>query len=736
VQRRIVALAVTALCAACSSAPDAESGGPPARSCTLTIWHRASSPRAHVEIVSSFRDWKRPGDVLSADRDDGWRSVSYELAPGEHAYGIVEDGIWVADPNVPTSSFHEGHEVARVEIPSCGVPAVAIDEAHGSADGSAKVLASFLASQGGPGLDPASFRVTDRDGSPVAADIVASDPAHGTAELAVHGLAPGKHALVVGARDGSGKEAEPARATVWIEPRPIGLEDLVVYQVVVDRFRGDAGPLAPPGLASARAGGTIAGTRRAIESGEIQALGANAIWLSPLYTNPKGMFAGKDGRLYSSYHGYWPIEPRAIEPLQGDEAEVDRLVRAAHDRGLRVIFDVVPNHVHAEHPYARAHAGDAAWFHHAEATSSSAPVSSSCVCGTPGCDWATHMEDCWFAPYLPDLEWKTDEVAKTVTSDVLWWLDRFDGDGLRIDAVPMMPRAASRRIGAAVRGRYDHAGNRTLVLGENFTGPGGYDLLKYALGPFGLDSEFHFPLMWALRRAVAEGSAPMTDVDAAVRAGEDAWRGSGAVMGLMIGNHDVARFASVSAGDGDGDGWTPAAQSPDPRVYEKQALALGLVFTLPGAPVLYYGDEVGLAGKQDPDARRVMPADADLAPEQKTLRTKVAAYGKARGCVEALRRGTYRALFADAEHLVFAREIAGSPSTADRQAAGSTAIVVVARQPVTALEATLPGIEPGTWVDVLGGTEASLRPELTKFDVAPFSVRVYVPRASACAPAR
>ncbi|MDB4994194.1 MAG: Neopullulanase, partial [Myxococcaceae bacterium] len=162
--------------------------------------------------------------------------------------------------------------------------------------------------------------------------------------------------------------------------------------------------------------------------------------------------------------------------------------------------------------------------------------------------------------------------------------------------------------------------------------------------------------------------------------------------------------------------------------YEKQALALGLVFTLPGAPVLYYGDEVGLAGRQDPDARRVMPGDAELMPEQKALRTKVAAYGKARGCIEALRRGTYRSLFTDAEHLVFAREIASAPSSP-----ASSAIVVVARQPFAPLEAPFPGIEGGTWVDVLDGSEASLSPELTKLDVAPFSVRVYVPRGSSCA---
>src|SRR5262249_20695174 len=163
-----------------------------------------------------------------------------------------------------------------------------------------------------------------------------------------------------------------------------------------------------------------------------------------------------------------------------------------------------------------------------------------------------------------------------------FWLDRFDGDGIRIDAVPMMPRAATRRIVQSVRGRYDHPGHASLLVGENYTGPGGYSQLRYELGPFGLDSEFHFPLMWSLRSAVATGDAPMSDIDAALHAGDAAWDGSGAIMAMMIGNHDVARFASESAGDARGDGWIGAAQPTDPSVYAKQALALAAVMTLPG----------------------------------------------------------------------------------------------------------------------------------------------------------
>jgi glycosidase len=145
--------------------------------------------------------------------------------------------------------------------------------------------------------------------------------------------------------------------------------------------------------------------------------------------------------------------------------------------------------------------------------------------------------------------------------------------------------------------------------------------------------------------------------------------------------------------------------------------------TLPGIPVIYYGDEVGLAGKSDPDSRKVMPGDDALSDAQKQLRDTVGALGKARACSEALRRGTYRLLAADAENLVFARELPGADPV----------IVALARTPVTELAVPLPGVPAGTYIDLLSGAQTSLSPELTNLGRAPFSLRVLVPAASACA---
>jgi glycosidase len=647
---------------------------------------------------------------MPSGRTDGWRVVTFDLAPGEYTYAIDDDGDVLADPNVPTTAVRDGAEVTWVDVASCDAPLVRIDSSSGSADGHAAMGATFLASRAGDPVDPSSLAAVDQDGTALPVSAFSADPSSGSVTVSAAGLSVGKHVFTVTASDRRGRPADPALATVWIEPTPFDARDTVIYQVMVDRYRSEEGALAAPASPGGRAGGTVDGVRAAVESGEIQALGVNTLWLSPLQTNPDGDFPGLDGRPYTGYHGYWPSDARSTENQQATEQSLDALIAAAHARGIRVLFDVVPHHVHQQHPYFMEHATDG-WFLHPDG---------SCVCGTT-CSWATDLQDCAFATYLPTLDWTNPAVADQIASDIVWWQSRFDADGVRIDAVPMMPRSATRRIVSAIRAQFDNPGHASFLLGENFTGD--FNLLRYELGPFGLDSEFHFPLMWSLRSVIAQETGAMSDLDATVQQGLVAWAGSGAVMSLLVGNHDVSRFSSVSAGDDGGDTWTPAPQSTDPAVYAKQALALALVYTLPGAPTVYYGDEVALAGKSDPDSRRVMPAEADLSSLQKQTRATVQALGAIHGCALAVRRGTYRSLYSDEETWAFVRELEGA----------APLIVVASRNPSGSTTMTLPGLPGGSYVDLLSGRQASLQPELTIRGAAPFSVALYVPTGSTCA---
>ncbi|MEZ4259501.1 MAG: alpha-amylase family glycosyl hydrolase [Polyangiaceae bacterium] len=701
-------LAIAVAQGACAADEEA----PPVRDCSVRVWHRPASAQASVEIVGEWDGFRRPG-TTPTPRTDGWRAALFDVPPGEYRYAVIEDGVWLADRERATTATYEGREVSWVEVPDCGGPSMTVDAVDSAVDGTATVRATFFAGRADPSaVDPASVQATWRDGAPAVAQV---DPRTGQIRVEAGGLRRGKHTLTLRAKDVRGREAEPVFATVWIEAERFEPRDAIIYQVVVDRYRGADGPLAPPRTPSARAGGRLVGVTRALESGEITALGANTIWLSPLYKNPEGEFAGKDGRLYSSYHGYWPVDPQAIDERFATPDELDAFVRAAHDRGVRVLFDVVPNHVHDQHTYLREHPE---WFERR-----------SCVCGVGSCDWATYIKDCWFAPYLPDLDWQDPAIARRVTQDLRWWMDRWDGDGLRIDAVPMVPRSATRRILADVRARHAHPGSSPFVIGENFTGPGGYSLLRYDLGPHGLDGSFHFPLMWTLREVVAAEQKGLAEVEQSFRAGEAEWKDSGATMGLMIGNHDVARFSSTSAGQDGGDAWEPAPQPVSELVYAKQRLALGYVLTMPGASVVYYGDEVGLAGRGDPDCRRVMPGDAELSAAQLATREFTRKVGTARACVHALRRGGLRTLAAGPEHLVYAREMTDAKDAAD-----APALVVTARRPRGPIDVPLAGLPQGEWVEVISGRRVTLSGETARFEPGAFSAEVWLPVASPCAP--
>ena len=302
---------------------------------------------------------------------------------------------------------------------------------------------------------------------------------------------------------------------------------------------------------------------------------------------------------------------------------------------------------------------------------------------------------------------RTTTWRATATSDVLWWLERFDGDGVRIDAVPMMPRAAiaAHRVGGA-RTRYDepvapHATSSARTTRGRATGRA----CSYYLGPHGLDSEFHFPLMWALR-----GRARATAGDAGRRrrrrSARAKRRGPARARSWASSSTTTTRRASrrVAAGDDDG-GHVDAGAAVDGSRRRTRAtqLALGAVFTLPGraGPLLRRRGR-RWRGQVGP---RLAPRDAGRraiwAPLQTQTRDVVQTLGSARACSEALRRGTYRTLHVDAERLVFAREIrAAEAAIVDLQR--------VADRP--AVRHRCPGLPAGTWVDVLVGAQRVTQP--------------------------
>jgi len=624
---RVVALTLFVL-GGCAAGPT-ESAVPLLRTCTVDLTFATGAVSGDVLVESP--DLAAPVPLTLDGR--GLASGQVERAPGPFRWRFRVGPQAFLDPSAPlTVLTPDGVEWSFRDVPDCDRAALVLGERADFPDG-LDVSLRVLRSRDGAPLAPQSVRVS-LDGEDRTTDAEASADA---IWISLRGVATGKHALVVQGADARGRPIEPLSAPFWVDPAPFRWEDAIVYQVMVDRFAGEDGaPLDAPPRPGLRAGGRLSGVRAALESGALSALGVNTLWLSPLYDNPEEERPGIAGgpEPYVGYHGYWPAAPREVEPAFGDAAEVEALVGAAHARGMRVLLDVVPNHVDITSPVYRA---SPSWF-------STTP----CMCGGPDCPWTTHIETCWFTAYMPDVDFSARGALDAQVEDALWWMSRFNLDGLRVDAVPMMPRLVIRHLADRVRARFEGLRERHFLLGETYTGLAGHDWIRWYLGPDGLDGQFDYPVLWALRDTLAYDRAPLSALAATMDAGQRAWSGSASVMGNTIGNHDVSRFASDAGGGA--------------RGLARAALAHAVVFTSPGMPIVYYGDEVGLEGGGDPDNRRVMPADAALSPNALRLRDTVASLAHLRRCEVSLRRGPLTWLVRAEDALAWRRTPAGAPA--------------------------------------------------------------------------
>jgi cyclomaltodextrinase / maltogenic alpha-amylase / neopullulanase len=397
-------------------------------------------------------------------------------------------------------------------------------------------------------------------------------------------------------------------------------DDAVVYHVFVDRFAdGDQpdtqvrGIPDDAGYAAALTdwmGGDLAGVRARLD--HVVASGANTIWLSPVTPGPY-------------FHGYHPTDLTDVDPRFGDLDELRALVDDAHDLGLKVIHDLVLNHTSDRHP----------WFRAAQAD----------------CDGSEYVAYYRFRtcpdhyaafaglPELPQLDPDHPPLRAHIFDDVLpFWLDDVGVDGFRLDHVV----GPSRDFWGAMRDELAQRWPDTLVLGEVWEP-------ESTIASYGdvLDAATAFPFRDRLAVVFARGGATPAaalgvrswlDDDGTVRSGIPR-------PSTYLSSHDQPRFTWEADGDTD-----------------RTVLAYRTILTLPGLPVVYYGDEIGLtqtgslpdgASFQDRWYREPMPWDPDewdIAAFE-----SIAATARLRTTTPALHRGTYTELLADGPLWVFER---------------------------------------------------------------------------------
>ena len=557
----------------------------------------------------------------------GEYKATVNLPPGLHAYKLVYDqnGMtsWVLDPDQGRRKYVGGTENSAVKVPDCSKPTLAAESTEakrpspGAGTFTAKLLYKDAIDASGPDAAGFTAKLTHEDEvtTPGAGEIVV-DAATGDVTVFLANLADGKYKLEVFAKSKSGAVSEPIKLVFWIEAQPFSWNGALIYMVMADRYRdGDptnnGGPTPGADPRGDFQGGDLEGLRKSIAEGKLDQLGVRAIWLTPFQTNPDGAYLASDGvHKVTGYHGYWPTKAREVDPRIGGEAALRALVKEAHAHGIRILQDFVLNHVHEDHEYVKSHPE---WFH---------TVDNGCVCGTAGCDWTEKALTCLFATYMPDINHTVPEASKQFTDDAVWWLDEHNLDGLRVDAVKHVEEVATRNLAADVRETFEAAGTRYFLMGETAMGwsdcpdpcnDGNYGTISQYIGPKGLDGQFDFVLYHGVSyRTFAWGEKGMLHADYWVHHGLDKWP-SGAIMTPYIGSHDTSRFATMADYRGQdpahdkgipGNQWTNTAVAPsDGEPYWRTRVGMAWLLGLPGAPLLYYGDEYGQWGGADPNNR-------------------------------------------------------------------------------------------------------------------------------------
>lgn len=606
-----------------------------------------------VSVAGNFNDWNG-GSHIMTEVAPGRYQLDLLAAPGELIYLLKVGERYMRDPANPDSIPNGfGSWNSRLVLKDEGGAPPRLRRLGWTRQGSERVV-SFLAE--GLGADWSWAGLHGNEALMETAVIRIGDTLRvRLAERPALGPDRLRFAVSRGTRRSTLQTVFLDSAFVW--------QDAVVYALMPDRFRNgnpanDAPVRHPDLLGPANwQGGDLAGILACLDEDYFRRLGVNALWIYPLNesTDQAWQEYPEPHRWYTGYHGYWPVHPTRIEPRFGDSLLFRQVVDRAHSQDMRVLLDLVANHVHQEHGWVTEHPD---WFGSLLLPDGRRNLRI----------WDEQRLTTWFEPHMPDIDYGTHPEAVDATCDVaLKWVDGYGLDGFRHDAVKHVPRELWEGLT-----RWMKAGvppeRPFYQIGETF---GSDDLIQSYVGPDALDAQFNFNLFHPAREVFLDSTRSFEELARILELNLSSY-GANSLMGNLMDSHDKARWPSLAEGDlplsganGQEIGWTKPPQNDDPRTYDKTRLFLTWLLGLPGVPFLYYGDEIALAGAEDPDNRRMMRFGAQLTELERTQLERTAELVRMRRTRPELRRGDLEIVHAEHDLLVFLRsaeEDQGRPS--------------------------------------------------------------------------
>ncbi|WHY73061.1 alpha-amylase family glycosyl hydrolase [Fictibacillus enclensis] len=387
-----------------------------------------------------------------------------------------------------------------------------------------------------------------------------------------------------------------------------------IYHVFVDRFK-DGNLLnnepVDPNLSYDEKlknwmGGDLQGVKDKISY--IKNLGVNAIWISPVFKGPY-------------FHGYHPADFLKIDPRFGNNKLMKEIIKEAHKNGMKVVYDLVPNHTSNQHPF----------FQDAVKNGTKSPYYN----WYTFTNWPNEYKTFYGVTELPELNNDNPATRSYMMNKVVpFWLNDLGFDGFRLDYA----KGPSYSFWVDFRHTVKKLKPNAFIYGEVWDSR---EKINTYAGK--LDGALDFPMQNALLDVFAKGQS-MQELSDAIRLNQSTYDPQ-YVMGTFLDNHDMPRFLFESKGD-----------------VNKLKQAAAAQFTLPGAPIIYYGTEVGLSQSKDQttvdeyqDRYYREPMPWDKAKQNLELKKYYKQLIKLRNDEPALRTGKIKEWYSDDHVLVYER---------------------------------------------------------------------------------
>lgn len=605
------------------------------------------SENKEISMAGDFNGWT-PSKTILEWHDTAYQQVVF-LAPGKYPYQIVENGEWKVDEfNENTAPNGQGGTNSILIVGESNIePIKLISESYSenvfsfySNNDDIKIVALFnnedistsIVRVDGNFLITIPAKAKQYDLSYIR--IFAYDKNMVSNDL----LIPLANGLVA-------NSIEQLPRTAW--------QTNILYNVFVDRFfdgnTENNNPLSDSIVLHAANynGGDMEGLMNIIDSGYFADLGVNALWLSPLVKNVEGAYGyWPDPKTkFSAYHGYWPTSFTQINPHFGNSDDLHSLVAKVHGADMNILLDFVANHVHQDHPFIKENPEYATELYLPD--------------GSLNLErWDEYRLTTWFDKFLPSLNLENEVVAKTVADSATWWITEYDVDGFRHDAAKHVPLSFWRTLTREIKDSTTMVNNKQVYqLGETY---GSSELIGSYVNNAMLDAQFDFNVYDAAVGVFAAGNS-MQSLAEKLNESMHVY-GSHNIMAYITGNQDRARFISYAGGqvsfdeDAKKAGWTRKIGVGKVNAYKKLQQLMAFNMTIPGIPVIYYGDEFGMPGGNDPDSRRMMRFDgqlSDIEANQYSITKKLISIRKNN---MALLYGDFIYIQADDSSMVYARK--------------------------------------------------------------------------------